>query len=150
MKLRLRGDSLRLRLTATEVAALRDQGAWQDATTLGPAGAPLLAYRVESVDLPAAEVRYTADNGTTVTVALPSADVAHWADSASEVGIYFQEPWGLKVAVEKDFRCLDPRRDEDESDNFDNPNAGDSQHAACHTTNELMAGVLIPTFTGHE
>lgn len=132
MKLRLRGDSLRLRLTQTEVLALRDQGFWQDVTTLGAAAGPLLAYRVEASPGGTQSVQHTADaQGTTVTVILPAAGVTTWADSTSQVGIYFDEPWGLKVAVEKDFRCLDPDRDEDESDNFTNPNEGHPHLDTC-------------------
>jgi hypothetical protein len=132
MKLRLRGDSLRLRLTQTEVLTVRDQGAYEEATTLGASSGPRLAYRVESSPSGPPSVQHTADaRGTTVTVILPAAGVATWADSPSQVGIYFDEPWGLKVAVEKDFRCLDPDRDEDESDNFTNPNEGHPHLDTC-------------------
>ena len=123
MKLRLRGDSLRLRLTQSEVLALRDQGFWQDTTALGPAGGPSLAYRVESTDSAAPEVFFTKGDQAVVTIRIPSAEIAPWSQS-TQVGIYFSETWGLKVAVEKDFRCLDPSRDEDETDNFTNPNEG--------------------------
>lgn len=124
MKLRLRGDSLRLRLTQTEVQTLLDQGAWQDATTLGAAAGLQLIYRVERSTEGGPAVAYAAGpEGTVVTVRIPSTEAATWA-STSQVGIYFNEPWGLKVAIEKDFRCLDPDRDEDESDNFSNPNEG--------------------------
>ena len=132
MKLRLRGDSLRLRLTQTEVLTVRDQGAYEDATTLGASAGPRLAYRVETSPSGTPSVQHTADaQGTTVTVILPAAEVTTWADSPSQVGIYFDESWGLKVAVEKDFRCLDPNRDEDESDNFTNPNEGHPHLDTC-------------------
>lgn len=132
MKLRLRGDSLRLRLTKLEVTTLRNQGWWQDASTLGPDGGPRLVYRVESADAEKPALSFTPGTETIVTVMLPSSDVVIWAES-SKVGLYFDAPWGLKVAVEKDFHCLDPRRDEDESDNYHNPNADSSQHTECHT-----------------
>lgn len=132
MKLRLRGNSVRLRLTSSEVAAVRDQGGWQDATTFGPTGAPLLVYRVEAADVPQPSARFTTGAEATLTVVLPMDQARAWADSSSQVGLYFEESWGLKVAVEKDFRCLDPNRDEDESDNFDNPNAGNAHHSECH------------------
>lgn len=132
MKLRLRGDSLRLRLTQTEVLNLRDQGAFEEATTLGAAPGPRLAYRVETTTALNSAVAYFVDaSGTVVSVILPAAEVTTWADSSSQVGIYFNEPWGLKVAVEKDFRCLDPNRDEDETDNFTNPNEGHPHLDTC-------------------
>ena len=130
MKLRIRGDSLRFRLTKTEVTSLHEQGWWQEAATLGNGGSPALIYRVEAVDGGSPTVSFTPGPATLVTALLPAADIAAWAGS-NEVGLYFETAWGTKVAVEKDFRCLDEERDEDESDNFDNPNAGTSLHGEC-------------------
>jgi hypothetical protein len=67
-------------------------------------------------------------------VSVPGSLGLNWAVT-EEVGVYGEQtlPTGgtLIMAVEKDFRCLDPRRDEDESDNFDNPLEGQTRHAAC-------------------
>lgn len=133
MKLRVRGDSLRFRLTKSEVSALRDQGWWEDAATLAGPGGPRLIYRVESAAGEGPAVRYSSGPDSVVTVVLRAEDVVPWADT-SQVGLYFEESWGLKVAVEKDFQCLDPRRDEDESDNYENPNADCGTHGECHTS----------------
>jgi hypothetical protein len=133
MKLRLRGNSLRLRLTQTEVISLRDTGGWRTSTALGPDGGAGLAYAVEAVAAGPVGVSLGQESGgLSVVVQWPAAEVRRWADSAS-VGMYHETAWGLKIAVEKDFRCLDPSRDEDESDNFENPNAEDGHHhgAAC-------------------
>lgn len=130
MKLRLRGDSLRLRLTRTEVTTLRDRGWWQDSTCLIAGGSGTLAYRVEITEANVPAVRFETGTSTVIAVTLPAADVVSWANGV-KVGLYFDEPWGLKVAVEKDFQCLDPRRDEDESDNFDNPNMGTGHSGEC-------------------
>ena len=89
---------------------------------------PRLCYRVEAGDSFA--VRFSGGEDTVVAVVLPSDQVAHWAKTG-EIGLYFTTDWNLKVAVEKDFRCLDEKRDEDESDNFANPNAGTGHHGAC-------------------
>jgi hypothetical protein len=129
MKLRLRGNSLRLRLTRGEVASLHEQGWWQESTSLGPEGAPSLAYRIESRAEDGPTVTLVSGAEACVKVILPAGDVAAWATS-NAVGLYFETSWGTKVAVEKDFRCLDEQREEDESDNFDNPNAGTS-HGEC-------------------
>jgi hypothetical protein len=131
MKLRLRGDSLRFRLSKSEVTSLRDQGWWESACSLTPAGDAGLVYRVESAPVEKPSVRYEHGPRTVVTAVLPAAEVKQWSDS-SQVGLYFDESWGLKVAIEKDFQCLDPRRDEDESDSYDNPLAGESRHVQCH------------------
>lgn len=130
MKLRLRGESLRIRLTKMEVVALRDQGWSQEASTLGPDSAQRLVYRVEAADVGKPEMRYTGGMETVVAVVLPVAEVLPWPES-TKIGHYFETDWGMKVAVEKDFQCLDPRRDEDESDNYANPLAGSSQHTEC-------------------
>ena len=130
MKLRIRGDSLRFRLTKTEVTSLHEQGWWQETTTLGSGGEPSFVYRVESVAEGPSTVSFSPGAQTVITALLPAAGVASWATS-NEVGLYFDTPWGTKVAVEKDFRCLDEERDEDESDNFDNPNVGTALHGEC-------------------
>lgn len=131
MKLRLRGNSLRLRLTQTEVAALRDTGAWRTSTALSADGGAGLVYVVESSQSSGVEVRLDQNpTGVSVVVSWPAAEIRTWADTES-VGLYHETSWGLKIAVEKDFRCLDPSREEDESDNFANPNECDSHHAAC-------------------
>src|SRR5436190_23422914 len=113
MKLRLRGDSLRFRLTKSEIASLCEQGWWETACNFGARGGPRFIYRVESAQVEKAAVRFVPGQQTVVTAVLPAEEVKRWSES-SQVGIYFEETWGLQVAVEKDFQCLDPRRDEDE------------------------------------
>jgi len=130
MKLRLRGDSLRFRLTKTEVTHLHGQGWWQDAAAFGHAGTPRLRYRIEAAEADEPGVRFTSGEDTVITVLIPASQIAAWA-GGNEVGIYFATEWNLKVAVEKDFRCLEGEREEDEADNFDNPNAGTAVHGEC-------------------
>lgn len=131
MKLRLRGNSLRLRLTQTEVLTLRDTGIWRTSTALNAEGTAELAYAVEATKTGGIEVSlHQADSGVTVVLTWPEAEVRTWANTSS-VGLYHETAWGLKVALEKDFRCLDPSRDEDESDNFSNLNEGAAHNAAC-------------------
>ena len=99
----------------------------------GPSGTHLFVYPLEGASFLRASVRMNASAQETIVKAtLPKADVAKWV-AGSDVGSSFEEPWGLKVAVEKDFRCLDEKRDADESDNFENPNAADSLHSVCHS-----------------
>ena len=130
MKLRIKGNTLRFRLTKSEVSALHDQGWWQDATSLGGQESMQLLYRIEKSTEPSAHIVYASGRGTLITATVPEKDLAAWADSG-QIGLYFEEIWGLKVAIEKDFRCLDEKRDEDESDNFDHPLAGSSGHLQC-------------------
>ncbi len=131
MKLRLRGNSIRIRLTQSEVKALAETGAWEESVAFDPSASHRLVYRVEAALVARPSVEMSGHGtGTLVRATLPVADVVKWARGA-DVGMYFEEPWGLKVAIEKDFRCLDGDRNEDESDNFDNPNAAGSLHTNC-------------------
>jgi hypothetical protein len=57
-------------------------------------------------------------DGGRITISLPEVEARAWARE-NEVGIYSEEPWGLKLSVEKDFQCLDTRPNEDDSDAFD-------------------------------
>lgn len=75
----------------------------------------ILMYRVRSGESDDA----THDAGR-IEVVVRSAAVTEWANGTSE-GIYFETGIGLRVAVEKDFRCLAPRDAEDDSDAFEHP-----------------------------
>jgi len=116
MKLRIQGNSLRLRLTRTEVAQLSSQGAVEAAAAFGTGGS--LTYRVQSST--GAETPLADFSGGTITVTVPDGAVRAWADG-EEVGLYAQHG-DLKIAVEKDFRCL--HRAADEPDAYPNPDAG--------------------------
>lgn len=128
MKLRLKGNSLRCRLTQSEVAGLSLGRSCEEATAFGPGEEHRLVYRVERSDSGEPTLRLMTGPGAQVVIELPALRIGEW-HGTSLVGIYFETLWGLRVAVEKDFRCLDPNRDEDESDHFDNPMAGSPGHA---------------------
>lgn len=115
MKLRIRGDSLRLRLTRSEVRALRETGSVIETIHFGPSA---LHYELRSaeVDAPIAEF-----DGSQVVVSLPRARANAWADG-DEVGIAATQG-GLALLIEKDFQCLAPRKGEDDSDTFPHPGA---------------------------
>ena len=126
MKLRIRGNSLRLRLTRTEIAELSANGAIENRCQLGVHSEHTLVYRLE---LSVAAIRTeTVFQNSQILIRLPVTEGIAWAQG-KQVGIYAEESWGLKLAIEKDFKCLDPRLDEDESDAFENPHG--TSHAAC-------------------
>jgi len=60
-----------------------------------------------------------------ITVCVPAESVAIWA-AADEVGLYGQQG-ALNIAVEKDFRCLTRRLDEEELDAYPRP-ASEPEH----------------------
>jgi hypothetical protein len=123
MKLRIRGDSIRLRLDQSEVAQLRDGGRVEQAIHFGPGEGARLGYAVvaDGVDEPRAEL-----HAGSIVVHLPRARVRAWADG-DEVGLEAAQSTGdgrtLRVLVEKDFRCLASRPGEDDRGGFPNPNA---------------------------
>lgn len=59
-----------------------------------------------------------------ICVSFPNTVVNRWANS-DQVGIEFTQLIGeakhLHIIIEKDFRCLQPRPEEDERDNFPHP-----------------------------
>ena len=122
MKLRIRDNSIRLRLEASEVRALAETGVVETATAF-PRGRRL-TYAVESS--PASVMPTARFSKKRVTVRLPESSVLAWANS-DQVSIEGEELLDsgdvLRLLVEKDFRCLMPRPDEDESDLFPNPGA---------------------------
>lgn len=123
MKLRLRDNSLRFRLDRMEVAALSGTGLAESRTAVS-AEVPLV-YRIRlSRDADQPEVSF--DQGT-ITVRVPEDLGRRWAGS-DDVGIYATTPWGLRLTIEKDFRCLDAgARDEDESQSYAHPGAATGQ-----------------------
>ena len=128
MKLRIKGNSARLRLSQSEVSELAAGGSVADSIAFGPQAEERLSYRiVVSDDVSAIAAKLS---GSVITFFLPSNAAREWSAS-DEVSIEFAKAVGdgaeLKVLIEKDFACLNPRRGEDEADMFPNPNAG----AAC-------------------
>ena len=123
MKLRIRDNSIRLRLERGEVDRLRDTGLV--AAKTGFAGGGELGYVVESS--PASVTPEAVLSDSTVTVRLPESTVLAWADS-EQVSIVGEQQLAegnaLAILVEKDFACLAPREGEDESDMFPHPEAG--------------------------
>jgi hypothetical protein len=115
MKLRLQGNSVRLRLTRSEVERLRETGLVQESVDFGSGQA--LMYRLRSVaehgDLKAEFVE------SVVTVSVSKGIVQEWAGS-DEVGLYAQSG-ALAISIEKDFRCLTRPLDEHERDAYPHP-----------------------------
>lgn len=118
MKLRIRGDSLRLRLSQSEVATFAERGALEDTTTFGPGVA--LTFAMAFGDAFGATL-----NGARIVVSVPAAAARAWATN-EEVGLETAQSNGdgtLKILVEKDFACLTPRGAED-ADAFPHPKEG--------------------------
>ncbi len=123
MKLRIRDNSLRLRLTQTEVRTLRTDGRVM-AETVFPGGEKLkyALECVEGIEGVGASMRDGA-----ITIRVPAALALDWADSDT-VSLHGDQATSdgqsLGLLVEKDFACLAPREGEDESDMYPHPQAG--------------------------
>lgn len=122
MKLRIQNNSVRLRLTRTEVDRLARNG--EVAAFTGFPGEQALRYAVKSGDPGSVAARFEAD---AIVVTIPAAEVHDWAMS-DRVSIRGSEPLtggdSLAILVEKDFACLKPREGDDESDMFAHPREG--------------------------
>ncbi len=126
MKLRIRDNSVRVRLTRGEVDTLRDNGVVSART--GFPGSREFQYRVESSPASVIPGAFFSDN--VVTVRLPETTVLAWANS-EQVSIAGEQRLDdgeqLMILVEKDFACLAPRKGEDESDMYEHPDSGEGQ-----------------------
>lgn len=123
MKLRIRDNSIRLRLTRTEVESARDDGLVSG--TVPFSGGVTFGYVLESSPACVKPVAQFSNN--VLRVRLPEKDVHDWANSEA-VSIaaeqLLDEGGQLNILVEKDFACLAPREGEDESDMFPHPAQG--------------------------
>ena len=120
MKLRLRGNTLRLRLNQSEVRSLSEGGSVESATSFGPG--QTLAYRV----VPIGAAPEASLEGTAIVLRLPTASLRSWAQS-DDLTLEHEQKWdggALRIALEKDLACAHPRSGEDNSDAFPNPATG--------------------------
>lgn len=122
MKLRIRDNSVRLRLTRSEVEALSHEGLV--ASKIEFPGGRSFDYVVESSPASVNPGAFLSEN--VLTVNLPESMVLAWA-STEQVSIVgeqlLDDGQTLNILVEKDFACLVPREDEDDSEMFENPDA---------------------------
>lgn len=120
MKIRIRGNSIRYRLDKQDIDALQQTGKVEADTTIG---AQALHFCIKTKDIANAAVKLEAFG---LHLSLPQQQVRQWTGT-DQVGIEAELPNAdgsmLKILVEKDFKCL-TQRDEDESQAFDNPLAG--------------------------
>jgi|SRR5271154_4034282 len=119
MKLRIQGNSLRLRVSRSDLTRLLETGILEETVYFGREEGTELTYVLARdssrrvVDVESSPQR--------VAVILPSEAVRSWS-ATEQVGISAEVDLGvrgtLSVLVEKDFACLDGGSD---SDTFPNP-----------------------------
>ena len=119
MKIRMKGNTLRLRLTKSEVEEVRGRSYYRDQTWLGNKALIYGLRGVEDRDHIGVDFK-----GSEITVDVPRSMLLQWANSdAVSLKAQHAGPRAtLSILIEKDFACLKPREDEDESDAYKNPN----------------------------
>ncbi|MBV6441401.1 MAG: hypothetical protein DYG98_03210 [Haliscomenobacteraceae bacterium CHB4] len=123
MKIRIKGNSVRFRLTQSEVRTLAASGYLAEETHFGPGEAQTLVYALQSKE--GINNLQAAFDGQKITLYIPSTAAQTWY---GEERVGFENEMevapgiSLHLLLEKDFACLDNAR-EDQSDNFPNPNA---------------------------
>jgi hypothetical protein len=127
MKLRIRGNSVRVRLGESEVAQLVESGRVSERVRFSAVPGESLTYTIAS----SAEAKEIAASfaENEIKVVVPAVAAKEWAGS-TQVGMDRVQPidadGGLSILIEKDFRCLAPRPGEDQTDSFAHPAAGQS------------------------
>lgn len=123
MKLRTRGNSLRLRLTKSEVAEIGAGGTVEETVEFGGEPPQRFIYALVSTD--------NVENPTAVfdagriTVFISKAQAGEWSRT-NQIRIEAEKSIGadgrtLRILIEKDFSCLEPRAGEEDVDTFAHP-----------------------------
>jgi hypothetical protein len=119
MKLRIKGNSLRYRLSKSEVSNFVNSGYLEEQTQFGE---NTFVYALQSVD-DGTELSATLDQNK-ITMFVPKLLLNEWPGNEI-VGFHSNMPLtgndSLYLLLEKDFICLD-HTTEDQSDNYENPN----------------------------
>lgn len=122
MKIRIKGNTIRFRLTKTEVDTLCKEGYIEEITDFGD---HTFCYAVQRKAIPTMEATFSENK---LTLAISEDKVTNW-ETNQQVGFEHAMPVGdnktLELLLEKDFACLDERL-EDQSDNYPNPKALES------------------------
>jgi hypothetical protein len=121
MKLRLKGNSIRVRLDRRDIERLFDEGHVDDAVRFGPGLA--FSYAVEAGPAPRERPSVSYTDGC-LTIQIDPVDVEEWL-SGDRVGFdHLQdvEEGVVRVLVEKDFACIDRPLGEEADDAYAFPN----------------------------
>ncbi|MGS0527795.1 DUF7009 family protein [Zobellia nedashkovskayae] len=118
MKVRIKGNSIRMRITKTEVSQFCRTGYIQEETQFVNS---TFTYALSSqADAYAITAKFEENK---LTIVLPLEGIQNWENS-EKVGfgnsISLTDGKTLSLLVEKDFTCLEDRG-EDESENYPNP-----------------------------
>jgi hypothetical protein len=134
MKIRIKGNSLRLRLLRGEVSRFGESGRLSETIQFGALPQEQLTYTLAvSRDAKTISAQFTNNQ---ITVTIPESTARNWVETEQvtlessqsvENGIQDGEMQNgasqntLKILIEKDFVCLDRKNDPDNLDAFPHP-----------------------------
>lgn len=121
VKIRIKDNSIRLRLTRGELQDICDAKIVTSHTNFS--GGEQFSY--ELVSCPDSSALVASFSKNTITIRAPEVMIANWAanEQVSLRAVQTLEDLSeLIVLVEKDFACLAPREGEDETEMFPHPN----------------------------
>jgi hypothetical protein len=114
MKLRIRGNTVRARLSQSEVMAFAEIGSIEEPTDFG--NGQQLVFALSATDAQAPDATFIDGR---IEISIPAETVTSWANS-DQVEIA-GETKTIKLLVEKDFKCLTPRPGDEDYDTFPHP-----------------------------
>jgi hypothetical protein len=119
MKIRIKGNTVRFRLTKSDISTLMRTGELSDQTEF--IGSTLI-YKIAS----SANEAMSADMiGNVITLSVPENALSNWASTTKvslEGNMLLKNNSSLYLLLEKDFKCMDGDVNVDQSDFFENPN----------------------------
>jgi hypothetical protein len=121
MKLRINQQSIRLRLSQNDIANLRLNSTVSVPLFWGMEEDDLLVYKLSIIEEGVSQVKIKAEE---INVMVLKNAIENWLKNDAVVSFECSFPTRsqpLKVLIERDFKCLTPRK-EDEGDLFENPN----------------------------
>ena len=125
MKLRIRGNSIRLRLGKSEVAQLAKDGRVEESIQFSAVPKSQLSYTLVTSPIEKEISAQLADYE--IKIIVPEGMARGWANS-EHIGLkhvqQIDPEISLAILIEKDFHSLEPRPDDDQSDSFKNPFEG--------------------------
>jgi len=125
MKIRIRGNSIRLRLGKSEVAQLAKDSSVHGSIRFSAAPDARLRYSLVASSTDTEISARLIDSE--IRISVPERLVREWA-SSGQIALTYEQPIdreeSLAILIEKDFHTLEPKPGEDQSDSFANPFEG--------------------------
>lgn len=131
MKIRIRGNSIRFRLTRGDVDTFGKTGKVKGTINFGATAGGQLTYTLQRTDVPDLTTSYSEGH---IIIEVPIDVATVWANDQMVIGMEHlantdtEHP--LRIVVEKDFHCVQIRKDEDDSDTFPNPKGKEEPDAS--------------------